>query len=270
VTAPKLARPARSGEPGFADGGRVYEHPVTKMVVPSITATKDMVDKPALKHAAAWGCARFVSENLSMLDDLDDDKQRRRLIHDAPFNEWSAKARIGDLVHEAIDVYIKTGGDIQAATLMNADWPITAKHMWESFLRFVNEYNPEWIDAEFTVWSNTWGFAGTMDWAAKIRGWFVLGDTKTGESVWPETGLQLAAGANADFILRADGTEVPLPRFDRCAVLHVRPRSASLVPMEKIPECWEAFKAARVLKQWHDFHAPSVVQQIGKLTKEVA
>jgi len=259
MTAPKLARPANPGEPGFADGGRVYEHPRTRMVVPSITATKDMVDKPALKHAAAWGCARFVDENLTMLDDMDDSKQRRRLIHDAPFNEWSAKAKIGDLVHDWIDGYIK-GHKFSVEEYEKSS--VTAKHMWQSFERFLAEYDPQFIDAEFTVWSNTWGYAGTMDWAARIRGHLVLGDTKTGESVWPETGLQLAAGANADFILRADGTEIPLPRFDRCAVLHVRPRSATLVPMEKIPECWEAFKAARILKQWHDYHAPDVVKPV--------
>jgi len=260
MTAPKLARPANPGEPGFEDGGRVYEHPVTKMVVPSITAVKDMLDKGGLKHAAAWGCARFVDENLTMLDDMDDSRERRKLIHDAPFKEWSAKARIGDLVHDAIDVYIKTGNSPEWR-----DWPVTARHMWESFLKFVIDYQPQWVDAEFTVWSNTWGYAGTMDWAANIRGWLVLGDTKTGENVYPDFGLQLAAGMYADFILRDDGTEVPLPAFQRAAVLHVRPRSAALVPIGKIPECWEAFKATRVLKNWHDYDAPNVIIDVPKV-----
>jgi hypothetical protein len=264
MTAPKLARPANPGEPGFEDGGRVYEHPVTRMVVPSITATKDMLDKPGLKHAAAWGCARFVSENLTMLDDIDDDRQRRKMIHDAPFNEWSVKARLGDTVHDWIERYIK--GDPFSLDEYNAA-PVTARHMWQSFERFLAEYEPTFIDAEFTVWSNQWGYAGTMDWAANIRGWLVLGDTKTGENVYPDFGLQLAAGMYADFILRDDGTEIPLPAFQRAAVLHVRPRSATLVPIGKIPECWEAFKATRVLKNWHDYDAPNVIVDVPKIDK---
>ncbi len=260
MTAPKLARKARPGEPGFADGARVYEHPRTHKVVPSITAVKDMLDKAALKYWAAGRAADYASENIAALAAMADEKQRKELIRGAPWRESDQASAIGDTVHGWIDHYIK--GD-QSFTDFQTEYeaaPVTARHMWQSFMAFIDKYQPRWIDAEFTVWSNAWGYAGTMDWAAIIRGWLVLGDTKTGKSTHPDFGLQLAAGVYADFILRVDGTEIPLPKFDRCAVLHVRPRSATLEPLDKIPECWEAFKSCRVLKHWHDYVSPHVIQ----------
>ena len=89
------------------------------------------------------------------------------------------------------------------------------------------------------------GYAGTADFVAKINGVVVLGDVKTGRALYPEVGLQLSALAHADFIIREDGTEVPMPPIEKMAALHVRPKTWALVYLNKTDECFDAFLAAK-------------------------
>ena len=50
--------------------------------------------------------------------------------------------------------------------------------MWRQFGGFLDKYKPQWVDSEFTVWSETHGYAGTADWAALLGKNLVLGDQK--------------------------------------------------------------------------------------------
>lgn len=261
MTAPRLARLARLGEPGFESGGRVYENPLTRSVVPSITAVCGMLDKSALKFWAARQCAEYADANWPMLSTAPD---RFDLIRNAPWRTSEKAADAGNIVHGWIDEHIKTGalptGELLAVSTL------TTRRMWGSFMRFVEVYQPQFTDAEFTVWSEQFGYAGTMDWSAKIGDWLVLGDTKTGKGTYPEVGLQVSAGAFADYIIEPDGTQRPIPKYDRYAVLHVRPTFVKLQPLQCIPECFEAFKAARTLKHWKDYVATSVIIDSPKIS----
>jgi hypothetical protein len=117
---------------------------------------------------------------------------------------------------------------------------------------------PEFVMSEFTVWSDTHDYAGTMDWAARVGGkrLLTLGDNKTGKAVYPDMALQLAAGAYADYILLPDASspsgykQVEVPTYDAFGILHLRPRSWSLVPMQKIPEAFKAFVGLRAAFEW--------------------
>lgn len=262
MTAPALARPARKGEPGFTTGGRVYEHPVTHKVAPSITAVIAMLDKPALKYWAAKMCGEFAADNVATLAAEPDRDERLKLVKGAPWAQSSKSANDGDVIHDWIDRYIK-GTGIDHEEFDNAS--TTARHMWQAFRTFCQTYNPEWIDSEFTVWSDRFGYAGTADWAARIGAWTVLGDTKTGKNVYPEVGLQIAAIANADYIIEPGGSQRSIPAFDRFAVLHVRPTFTRLHPLQHMTEGFEAFKAARVLKYWKDSLAETVISAAPKL-----
>ena len=260
MTAPALARPARQGEPGYP-GGRVYEHPITRAVVPSITAVDNMLAKDALKFWAARECAEYAATNWVELAKLSI-ADRVEMIRKAPWRVSGEAAADGDTVHDAIDTYIKTGQAPSSATL--GAWSLTARRMWRAFTLFDARYRPRWVNAEFTVWSDRFGYAGTADWSAYIGSGLVLGDTKTGKSVYPEVGLQVSAIANADYILHPDGTQEPLPKWDRYAVLHVRPTYTRLSPLTNIPECFEAFKALRILKYWDDYIAPGIIGEAPK------
>lgn len=259
MTAPALARKARYGEPGFATGGRVYEDPVTRQIAVSITSVNAMLDKPALRYWVANQCAEYAADNLEAYRKLTRDEVIK-LVKAAPWNKSGGAAEIGDQIHNAIDDFVKVG--LEPAM---GEWSITAKRMWGSFKMFVEVYRPEWVDTEFTVWSEKYGYAGTADWAARIRGTLVLGDTKTGKAIYPEVGLQLSAIANADYIISPSGERYPIPKYDRLAALHIRPMSAKLHPITKERECFEAFKALRVIKYWKDAIADQVVIDVPKL-----
>jgi hypothetical protein len=223
-----------------------------------------MKNIPGLKHWAARQAAEYTADNLAKLATLDRDEVVQ-LVRQAPFvSKPDGASAVGDIVHEWVDAYIK--GEHRGM----ADQPRAAQGMVRAFLKFAETYNPEWFRSEFTVWSESYQYAGTADWAAKIHGWLVLGDTKTGKSVYSDTVLQLAALANADFILEDDGTEVELPRFDRFAVLHLRPTYYELLPFIHIPEAFEAFKALRRVFEFQMAHSGNCMMWAPKVEVRAA
>jgi hypothetical protein len=122
--------------------------------------------------------------------------------------------------------------------------------MWKSFIAWSDYYQPEFLYSEYCVWSHTHGYAGTGDFIAKIRNRIIFGDHKTGTNLYPEVGLQLSAAINADAILTPDGEEIPVPGADAAAALHIRPMSASLIPVRHIDDCWTTFLAALQIMQF--------------------
>jgi len=232
------------------DKGRYYVHPGKQSQVPSITNIKDMKNIPALKYWAARECADYAADNVAKLAALGRE-EIFTLVKGAPFQRTGKKNQsslVGDIVHHWVDLTIK-GEPVDTTMYTKKDGtviqpPLQAKQMWRQFSGpggFLDRYRPKWIDSEFTVWSDKFGYAGTADWSAHIGNALVLGDTKTGNNVYPDTGMQLAALANADYILEVDGTEKPIPHFDRYAILHIRPLHSKLIPVEHTDEWFKAF-----------------------------
>lgn len=90
------------------------------------------------------------------------------------------------------------------------------------------------LAAEATVYSDQHDYAGTNDLfgTCKSMGDIVIGaDIKTGKSIYPEYALQLAAYRFADYIGLPDGTDVPVPKVQASAVLHVDHGRTRLVPV---------------------------------------
>jgi hypothetical protein len=140
--------------------------------------------------------------------------------------------------------------------------------MWRQIVGpkgFVETYKPSWSLSEFTVWSDAHNYAGTADLAAYIGNALVLIDHKTGKNAYPDTALQLAALANADFILSPDGTEMPLPKFDRCGILHIRPRSCRLIPVDHIEEAFSAFLGLKACFDWQVAYQDETLKYAPKL-----
>lgn len=245
--------------------GRYYVDPSRRSQVPSITNIKSKKGIDALKHWAANQAAEYAADNKDKLYGLTRDEVYT-LVKQAPFSRTSSKAEasaIGDLVHGWIDHYIKNGTapaqeEIQAASA-------TASRMWRQFLAFEQYYKPQWLDSEFTVWSDKYGYAGTADWAALINSRLTLGDTKTGKSLYTDMGMQLAALASADYILEPDGTKRPLPAFERFGLLHVRPTFSRLVPVDNIKECFRQFLALKVVFDFDVNYGDKVLMQAPKI-----
>jgi hypothetical protein len=88
----------------------------------------------------------------------------------------------------------------------------------------------------------------------------VLLDVKTGNRVYPEVCLQLAAYAAADFIGDPDGTtEQPLPAIHAGAVLHLRPGGYQLLAIPISRAVLEAFLAALAVFRFTTDLAPTLL-----------
>lgn len=216
-------------------------------MVPSITNVISMLEKPALKFWAAKEAANYAADNREMLAGLPRDAAQQ-LVRNAPFQRSDdSPAAIGDIVHTWIDRHVQ--GDSPTHEEVTSSHR-TARDMWYSFIKFRDHYNPEFVASEFTVWSDKLDYAGTADLHLRINGMNILVDTKTGQNIYPETAMQLAAIAFADVLIDVNGSEAPVPSFDRYGILHLRPRSAKLAPVENIEAAFECFKALRVAFDW--------------------
>lgn len=105
----------------------------------------------------------------------------------------------GSKVHAAIEDLIKgkkvamdakylnkSTGEMEELTLEEYDCLM-------SFVNWVKEVKPKFVHSEVVVFNEKEGYAGTIDCAAEIDGNLYIIDFKTGQTVWPEYELQLAA-----------------------------------------------------------------------------
>jgi hypothetical protein len=235
--------------------GRYYAHPRTRQIRPSITNIIDQKSKP-LYRSGLKAAARYASENLPRLSTLKPE-EIFQLVSNPP-REQGSPAEIGDIVHNEIDGYVKR----RLAGTPEPDppeLPQTAKWMLQKFAAFCAKYHPVFTASEFTVWSDKYGYAGTADLSYVLGDTHVLADIKTGVRPYPEVAMQVSAVANADFILSPDGTESPLPKYDRFAVLHLRPRSATPHPLDHIDEAFEAFLALKKVFDWEVLYSDRTI-----------
>lgn len=236
MTAPKLAFDTSNG--------RYYRHPGNSKTVPSITNIKNM-KHVALDRYAAKKVANYAADNREKLATLDRN-EAFTLCREALFaKDENSPSRIGDIVHGWIEEYVRHGARPDASAMEAA--PITARRMWGQFTGFTEKYRPVWTATEFTVWSYAYGYAGTADLSFYIGDSHVLCDTKTGANIYPDTAMQLAALGKAEVIVDEQAYEKPLPHFDKHAILHLRPMSATLVPVYHIDEWFQAFLGLKQL-----------------------
>ena len=249
------------------DNGRYYRHPGHHKTVPSITNIKNVKGVEAIKYAAVRDAATYAVDNYDRLHGLNRD-EAITLIKKAPFaRSDDSPSAIGDVVHDWIDVWVKDGcpdladyvpyGMLKATPQAPDGYkqaPITARRMWGQFIEFVRYYTAKaglrFIDSEFTVWSDTYGYAGTADLAMVLNDEYVLADTKTGKAAYPDTAMQLAPLAKADYIITPDGEAKTLYPFTKFAILHLRPMSYQLIPVYNIDEAFKAFLGLKAEFDW--------------------
>jgi hypothetical protein len=238
----------------MTEHGRFYYHPGRGHDgKPSITNIIGKKFKP-LFGAGMKEAANYAADNIATLATLEREQIFQLCTH-TPRRPDSPSA-IGDIVHGMIERYVKGDAPTHDEVMGSHQ---TVKWMWGQFLKFQEYYKPEYTGSEFTVWSDKYGYAGTADLGFRIGGAHVLCDAKTGKATYPEVAMQLAAIQYADFIITPDGRELPIPQYDRYAVLHIRPRSATLKPVFKIPEAFEAFLALKKVFDWDVFHANEAI-----------
>lgn len=174
----------------------------------SVTTIVGCLDKPALVPWAALETSKAAIN--------EEQAWRSRLTHEGPASaiDYLKNARfrrpkgqrspkdLGTAVHGLCETYALTGVRPQ---LVDAE----LRPFLDQFDRFLQEFQPEYIAAEYVVFNETYGYAGQADGAAKLEGTPVLIDYKTSresfdgrgrpKAPYPEVALQLAAYRYAEF-----------------------------------------------------------------------
>jgi hypothetical protein len=163
------------------------------------------------------------------------------------------------------------GGDVHrfAEKLIDGAEVIVPQHLQGhvmSYVRFLEEWQPDDVLVEFVVVNRRWKYMGKGDLIATFPGVWTSGpwegqpigtallDVKTAQSgVFAEVALQLAGYKNGETLLHPDGTEEPMPQVDWCGVIHVRADGYDVVPMLVDDDTFRTFLYAKHLGDWLDF-----------------
>jgi len=235
--------------------------------LPSVTGILNVVDKSgALVGWAKRETAACAVRNLDMLAKMREsggDAAAVNWLKTIPDYQRDTAADIGTRVHALAESVAKG----EPVTPTEEERPFLA-----AFQRFLDEWRPTYLATEEMVASLTHGYAGTLDAIVEMAGDVWMLDTKTGAGVYPETALQLAAYAGADFIGRpADDKRYSIPPITAFGVLHLRPENGGVyevVPYAVDQDTFAAFLDARRLYAWRETQAPKVMgQPLGRAIK---
>lgn len=228
------------------------------------------VPKPVLVNWAKKFTSEYAVDNLAKLNalcepDSDGNIDREGAVDwlkGAAFRDRDKKADLGTSIHTAIEAH--TLGKPQPP------WPVAIKPKMAAFLKFLEDFSPEFLMSEASVFSRTEHYAGTLDAIVKIRATgttletsgaerTLLLDFKTGKGVYPESALQLAAYRYAEFVGAPDGSEQPLPECDGGAVVHLTDEGYELVEVVCDADVFKAFLYVREVFRWQDATSKGVI-----------
>jgi hypothetical protein len=153
----------------------------------------------------------------------------------------------GSKVHQAIEMLvageeIKLDGKIlNPQTDNEEDLTVEEYGCLMSFADWANKVKPKFLKNEMTVYSDAYGYAGTVDCIAQIGSEVYIIDWKTSQYVWPEYELQLSAYKQA--VLEKCGDKIPNPKL---AILQVGYRkNRAGYKFTEIEDKFELFLAAK-------------------------
>lgn len=218
MTSPRLASDSPHGRLYARTRGGTPEHPSITTILG--TLNQDMGWWEAL---CATNTAFQYAPNLLRVSQSTDWKEQRRAkdwIKDSATRDRDAAAARGDLVHDYAECWaLHTLGQATDDDLeqhRNACEQGGAEAYLPHFHRFWDEWKPQVVAPEATVWNETIGYAGTTDLMFRLningRQVNVIGDYKTKKGLFlrngapkdndlkPYTGMQLAAAAQAEEI----------------------------------------------------------------------
>lgn len=243
MTQPKGARNVR----GL---GRVYWSERAQADLPSITNVQGMKDKPELKFWAAKVVAEYAVDRLELIAEIlqrDGRKKAVDYLKREPLDSTDGASERGTGVHDYLERRAR-GADAEEAA---EGLPESAKPYLKHAERFLQEWQPEFLHVEVTVFSESRAYAGTFDFIARLPdGRVVLGDYKTAKRIYPDTALQLAAARYADRMELGDGLTHPVPEVDQCLVVRIGPRTYEVREVRADREAWIAFRALRYVWGW--------------------
>jgi hypothetical protein len=176
----------------FDDKRHIYY--VNGKVIDGVTTVIGVIDKSG---PLMYWCANLTKEYLSEklkpgisfdeieIKDMLDSASRQYLI------KRDKAADIGTCVHKFCEDYInfKLGKSEQPEEPIN---PLI-KNGANSFLKWVTDNNVEFVFTERKIYSQKYGYAGTLDILGKVNGNLAIIDIKTSKGIYSSYHLQVAA-----------------------------------------------------------------------------
>jgi len=208
--------------------------------IPGVTGIlSDGLPKPALINWSANVTAEYAVNNWDDLTELMV-AERLKILKGARYAEKDAAARRGTEVHALAE---------QLARGEQVDVPDELAGHVESYVRFLDDWDPQPILLEATVYHRQYGYAGTLDMVADLndgRRWLL--DVKTTRSgVYGETALQMAAYRYADRYLDDQGNPRDMVPVNATGVIWVRSDGYDLIPVQSDEQALTAFRHVAVV-----------------------
>ncbi|MCG7427302.1 hypothetical protein M3A96_03125 [Helcobacillus massiliensis] len=261
---------------GSTPRGRMYRvEPGGKLVYPSITTVAGMRSKDSLQ---SWYARMAGQRALDMFAYLDRNPGRameeiRRVSRDrwgtqkkiaAAAEEYTQTAAdFGTYVHALCEMWERSGerpsrtdmSDL--ATQLRGNGVLVLERnlgalldradvRLDGFGRFLEEFQPEFVEIEQTVLNRTVGYAGTTDAIVKIGGSVLSADIKTSKRVRGDYALQGVAVVRAENLLDNDGTIRDMPELTGAFVIHLPEAGGyQVVPLRTGDAEWEVFQSLR-------------------------
>lgn len=221
-----------------------------RMKLDRVTSLLNGEPKPALAYAQAYGAADEAIARAATLAaevKIDPEKVRKELAG-AVFPQWKKRAETGSALHARVEAHIL--GEGRTPLIPEGVDGIEVGEMFEQFLRWEDYYQPEYEAVEVQVMSLAHRYMGTADLLCRIDGQLMLCDWKTtkrdsktgGPGVYSSQAMQLAAYANADFLVDSRaGVCEQMPPVDSAAVVWIARDDYELVPMDISERTFELF-----------------------------
>lgn len=240
-------------------GSRFYVHPTDRNVAhPGVTSILGMGPKPFLPRWSAKMTAELAVDSLPFVAEMAERDRQGAIdyLKGAAFRYTKNRANLGSEAHDLFEREIRG----ERVGHVRDDLTPYLRH----FREFLECVNPEIVRAEEIAWSDTHEYAGSFDvlmivWVDSLgritpdrsgTPRLVMGDWKTSRDTYPEVAMQLAAYANADFVITADGIREPMPLVDGGAVLHVTDKSWAFKPVDIGPDVFAHFLHLRATFDW--------------------
>jgi hypothetical protein len=184
----------------------------------------DILDRWSARVAAEYAVDN-VDEWTALLEEENGRDKAVKQIKTAPDRTRDVAAKRGEDVHDIVE-------RLAAGQLV----PTVAEDLepWiKSARQFVAEFRPKVIWSETTVFNRQFGYAGTLDLIADFPtyGRRVV-DYKTGNDIYGDVGVQLAAYRYADYGIVDDARRMLPDDIEGGLVVHLTDQGYTVVPVE--------------------------------------
>lgn len=244
--------------------GRGHGYKVDGQKVPGVTTILGAaLPKPGLIGWASRVAAEFVANRVRqdgdhwIADDMVADLRTMANSSEDSRDHWGDEKAGPLLIAQAIkalpylerDTAAMKGSDVhrlaeKLAHHEEVDVPDEYVGHVDSYIRFLDEWDPHDALVEIVIGNRTHRYCGTFDLLCQIDGLGTcLIDIKTSKGIYGETALQLVAYRHAEVYLDPsnDNAETPMPEVDFCGVVWVRADGYDLVPYEAGDREWRTF-----------------------------